>query len=659
MSPDSDRALGMHRPIKRRDFVAGVSAVVGGAMAIPGITPPALPTPLQVGPGDADSYPPLRTGMRGDHPGSFEAAHRTLEGANWEGADPVDERYDAIVVGGGLSGLTAAYSYRQMMGSEAQILIIDNHDDFGGHAKRNEFQTSEGTLISNGGSSYMVRPVTYPAPVMAMLHDIGVELDEPTNRLDSSAFRSRRMVRGTFFDHETFGEDRLVTGGSLSQPTHEFLARTPVSERVRRDLLRLYAGEDYLAGMSEEEKEAYLQQISYRDYLLDVAKVHREVLTLVGSVWALSQDTASAWFAFYRGGIGFEGLGLTRPPFSPERSEEGHESVHFPAGNSDIARLIVRSLIPAALPAGRMAEGILDRVNYSKLDEPGSPVRIRLNCTAVQVKHLGAAPVGRLRTDDRETEVTYVLEGKLYRVRSKGTILACNNSMIPYICPELPEEQREALLLNDRAVNMMTTVAIRTWASFERLGIVGVDSPGMFYNTFNLRTPRHFGVYQPEPDPAKPALVGLQSPSGVLHHSTMVRELFGGNPPEPGTPLREQLAGLRTRVLKTSFEDFERRIREQLARVLSPGGFDPARDIETITINRWPHGFSMGTNALFDPAEWTGENHPTVVGHERFGRITIANSDAAGLSLAQAAMDEGYRAASELVPRNYGYFNEI
>jgi len=597
--------------------------------------------------------------MRGAHPGSFEVAHRTRDGANWEGAEPVDESYDAIVVGGGFSGLAAAYFYRQMTGPEARILILDNHDDFGGHAKRNEFETSAGTLISNGGSSYMVRPVTYPAPVMAMLRDIGVELDEPTNLVDSSAFHSRGMVRGTFFDRETFGEDRLVTGGTLSQPEREFLARTPLSKRVRADLLRLHAGEDYLAGMSEEEKEAYLQRISYRDYLLDVAKVHPEVLTLVGSVWALSQDTASAWFAFYRGGMGFAGLGLTRPLFSPERSEEGHESVSFPAGISDIARLIVRSLIPAVLPAGRMADVVLDRADYSKLDEPSTPVRIRLNSIAVQVKHLGEAPVGRLRTDDRETEVTYVRASRLYRVRSKGTILACDNSMIPYICPELPKNQREALLLADRAVNMMTTVLVRTWTSFARLGITGVDSPGMFYNTFNLRTPRHFGTYRPELDPAKPALVGLQSPSGVLHHCTMVRELFGGNPPAPGTPLREQLAALRTRMLRTSFEDFERRIREQLARVLSPGGFDPARDIEAITINRWPHGFAMGTNALFDPAEWTGENHPTVVGRQPFGRITIANSDAAGLSLAQAAMDEGYRAATELVPRNYGYFNQV
>ena len=659
MTDDSDRALGMNRPIKRRDFVAGVSALVGGAMVVPGVARPAVPKPLQLRSGGAESYPPLRTGLRGAHPGSFEAAHRTRDGADWEEAEPVDGSYDAIVVGGGLSGLAAAYSYRQLTGPEARILILDNHDDFGGHAKRNEFETSAGRLISNGGSSYMVRPVTFPAPVLAMLRDIGVELDEPTNVVDSSPFRRRGMVRGTFFDRETFGEDRLVKGGRLSQPTPEFLAQTPLSERLRADFLRLYAGEDYLAGMSEEDKEAYLQRISYRDYLLDVAKIHPDLLTLVGSVWALSQDTASAWFAFYRGGMGFEGLGLTRPPFSPERSDEGHESVSFPAGNSDIARLIVRSLIPAALPAGRMADGILDRVDYSTLDEPSSPVRIRLNSAAVQVKHLGAAPVDRLRTDDRETEVTYVRDGKLYRVRSKGTILACDNAMIPYICRELPAEQRQALLLADRAVNMMTTVLVRTWKSFEKLGITGVDSPGMFYNTFNLRAPRHFGPYRPELDPAEPALLGLQSPSGVLHHSTMVREFFGGNPPAPGTPLREQLAALRTRMLRTSFEDFERRIREQLARVLSPGGFDPARDIEAITINRWPHGFAMGTNALFDPADWTHQNHPTVVGRQPFGRISIANSDAAGLSLAQAAMDEGHRAATELVPRNYGYFKKI
>ncbi|MQA92247.1 MAG: hypothetical protein GEU90_18810 [Gemmatimonas sp.] len=184
--------------------------------------------------------------------------------------------------------------------------------------------------------------------------------------------------------------------------------------------------------------------------------------------------------------------------------------------------------------------------------------------------------------------------------------------------------------------------------------------PGSFEAAHaNLRAPRQFGAHKPTFQPDAPAIVGLQSPSGVLHHTTMVRELLGGTPMPPGMVLRDQLALVREAMLRTTFEDFERRIREQMLRVLGPGGFDPARDIQAITINRWPHGFAMGTNSLFDPAEWSGDYHPNTRARKPFGRITIANSDSAGLSLAQAAMGEGHRAVSELIPRNYGYFNAI
>ena len=654
----ADRDLGMNRAITRRDFLDGVALTIGGAMVLPpGLE--ALGAAQEFAPEKApDYYPPVRTGMRGAHPGSFEAAHAVRDGRTWETAEDTRETYDLIVVGGGLSGLSAAYFFRKMTTADAKILILDNHDDFGGHAKRNEFTHGSRTLLVTGGTNYMVRPSTFPTAALDMLKDIGVALDEPTNKVDRNLYQSLGLQPGVFFNKETYGADRLVVGGGIRRPKPEFLARTPLAEPVRADLLRLWHDkQDYLQGLSKDEKIRKLERTSYRDYMLTVAKVHPDVLPLVGGVWCLPADGVSAWFAMYRGFPGFQGLGLTRPPDSPDDPAIAAEDVTFPGGNSDIARLIVRSLIPESLSKGSMADVELKRVNYARLDEPTSNVRLRLNSTAVRVRHTGNADTNLLAPDLRETEVTYLRGGKAYRARGQGCVLACYNAMIPYLCPELPAKQKEALHLSSRAINMRTNVLIRDWKAFQKLGVSNVACPGSFYGGVSLGSPRSFGALTPPRTPDEPIIIGVGST--VPHASeAMVRGLRGGQSIPTGTPLREQLRMLRSALLQTTFETFERRIREHLARVLSPGGFDPARDIEAIVINRWPHGFALGTNSLFDP-DWSEDDAPHVVGRRRFGRITIANSDASGIDLTQTAFDEAHRAVTELMPRRFGYFSRI
>ena len=653
----TDRDLGMRRDITRRDFVNGVSVAVGGALALPArLRAGGMTTQAYAPEKGAGYYPPARTGMRGSHPGSFEAAHAARDGMRFDDAEDTGETYDLIVVGAGLSGLAAAYFYRKATGPDARILILENHDDFGGHAKRNEFEHDGEVLLATGGTVYMVHADQYPLPAREMLDDIGVELDHPTSNMHRGMFRDLGLEPAVFFHEESFGENVLVSG-SVRRPTEEFLAKAPLSEPVRRDLQRLWHDRrDYLPGLSRAEKIQRLQRISYRDYLLDLVKVHPDVLPLVGGIWCLGADTSSAWFALYRGLPGFEGLGIPIPAESPALPDHGKTDVYFPAGNSDIARMIVRSLIPAALPAGSMADLELQRTDYSALDEPRSPVRLRLNSAAVHVRHVGDREL--LTSDPRETEVTYVRGGKAYRARGKGCVLACYHTMIPHLCPELPTKQKDALSLASRAVQMYTNVLVRDWRPFEELGVSTISCPGSFYSAIRPRAPHTFGTHDPARSPADPIIVSLGDGGGVLSWEPMVRGLRRGESIPPGTPVREQMRLVRQALLETSFEDFERRIREQMTRVLGPAGFDAARDIEAIMVNRWPHGYALATNTLFDP-EWAPGEEPWKVASRPFGRISIANTDASGIDLTQTAFDEAHRAVGELLQMRHGWFPKI
>jgi spermidine dehydrogenase len=651
----TDRALGMDRAITRRDFLNGVSVAVGGTMVMPLNLQATGGTDVAPAQQSRAYYPPTRAGMRGNHEGSYEAAHALRDGRSWDAAEDTRETYDLVVVGGGLSGLAAAYFFKQKAGPSARILILDNHDDFGGHAKRNEFVHNGRVHLATGGTSYLVRHATFTPHGIALLRDIGVDVNDPSNRVDANLYPSLGLQPAVFFDKQTFGEDRLVAG-ALRRPTAEFLAKAPLSEQVRADFLRLWEDKrDYLSGLSAEEKVRKLESTSYKNYLLHIANVHADVLPLVGGVWCLSTDCSSAWFAFYRGSPGFSGLGLTAPPNSPAVQQDSDHG-RFPAGVSDVARLIVRSLIPKALPAGSMADIELKRVDYARLDEPQSPVRIRLNSTAVRVRHIGAAPAARLTPDMRETEVTYVSAGQAYRVRSQACVLACYHRMIPYLCPEMPEAQKESLRLSARAVNQVTNVLLRDWRAFERLGVSTVTCPGSFFKSVSLPSPRSFGAYKPATKPSESILITM---GGLpFADEAMARGLRNGIPLPEGMPVRQQLDLLRVAMYQTPFEKFERHVREQLARVLAAGGFDPARDIEAIVVNRWPHGYALGANSLFDP-DWSDEDAPWVVARKQFGRITIANTDASGIDLVQTAFDEAHRAVDELMPRPWGYFNRI
>ena len=657
MTSSYERYLGMDRPITRRDFMNGAAMAIGAAMLPHGHV---FGTTGATEPQNQAGYdPPVKDGLRGSHPGSFEVAHNLRDGTFWKTAGkPVDteEMYDLVIVGGGISGLAAAYFFREKAGPSARILILENHDDFGGHAKRNEFHLGGKLQLLNGGTLLIDSPNPYSAVADGLLKKLGIDPPQFEAKFaDHKLYRSLGLRSAVFFDKETFGEDRVVVGtpgrswddeGAAenqspgSSDWADFVARTPLSPEIRRDIVRIQEAKvDYMPGLSSAEKKSRLAKISYRDFLLNVVKADPEVIpfyqTRTNGEWGVGIDAEPALDCWALGLPGFQGMNL-EPGSAPDMSYSaagyangGSYRFHFPDGNASIARLLVRALIPDAVP-GHTAEDIVTaQVDYGRLDRDGAPVRIRLNSTVVGVRNVGTSSAGQV-------EITYASGKQVLQVHAKGCVLACWNMVIPYLCPELPQAQKEALHYLVKVPLVYASVGIRNWTSFKKLGMQEIFSPGSYWPEVGLNVAVNIGEYRSPTSPEEPMLLHL------------VR-----TPCKPGLPAREQHKIGRYELLATTFETFELKTRDQLARILSAGGFDPARDIEAITINRWPHGYGYEYNPLFDPA-WPEDQRPNVIGRKRFGRITIANTDSAATAYTDSAIDQAHRAVSELLAEAEG-----
>lgn len=674
------RDLGMKCPISRRDFLNGVAVTAGmlgseSALAATmlkgeGLTVPSIPG-LGQGPDDSAEevllkrgitttdpryYPPVLSQMRGNHPGSFEVPHAVRDADFWSGAgkpEATGESYDLVVVGGGISGLAAAYFFRAYAGPSARILILDNHDDFGGHAKRNEFHIGGRMLLMNGGTMGIESPFNYSLEAAGLLSELGI--DPPALQAKCAKpdfYRSMGLQSAVFFDRETFGVDRLVVGEvggyyrpqpATQQEWEVFLRKTPLSRAVQRDIVRIETGDtDYLPGLTELEKKQKLAHMSYQDFLLNVAKADPGVIpyyqTRTWGLYGVGIDAVGALDLWAQGGPGFSGLGLKRVPedgfllsFTAAGGVAQNEkpySFHYPDGNASIARLLVRSLVPGSAP-GHTAEDIVTaRFDYSRLDRPGSAVRIRLNCPAVRARNMGDPESATA------VEIAYSQnggQGKVYSVRGKMAVMACYNAMIPFLCPQLPTQQKQALLYGVKVPLIYTTVAIRNWHAFTRLGVHEVSCPGMYHNSIGLNSVVDIGDFASPRSADEPILL------------RMLR-----TPCHPGLSARDQQEMGRYELFRTPFSTFERNIREQLGRVLGGGGFDPARDVAAITVNRWSHGYAYEYTPLWDPG-WPPGRAPCEIGRRRFGRIAIANSDAAAAAYTDQAINQAFRAVNELI----------
>ncbi|MEM8682036.1 MAG: NAD(P)-binding protein [Pseudomonadota bacterium] len=616
-----DDKLGMHANISRRDFLGGASVAVGSTLL------PDTAAYADVGLQDlAGYYPPAKTGMRGSHAGSYEVAHGLRDGKRWD-AETIDEHYDLVVVGAGISGLAAAFLYQQQTGG--RVLVVDNHDDFGGHAKRNEFQLDGELKIGYGGTMLMESPSSYPTVAKNLLRDIGIDIKRFDTAFHHGLYSSLGMGEVMFFDAETFGRDH-VEAGDLSDP--EVAARLPLPEPAKADIQRLFANEQhYLGEMPREDMIAYLESVSYRDYLEDKAGMHPQVIKAVHAicrgVWAVDIDAFPALEAWSNEYPGYGDLDLKLYNYADYSYEPSIH--HFPDGNASIARMLVRKLVPGSAPGASMDDIVTARFDYSTLDRPGNATRIRLNSTVTRLRH---------QDDDldADVDVTVVRDGKASTLTAGKVVVAGYNAMVPYLCPEMPAEQRAALGTALRAPLVYTNVLLTNWRGFRDKGIRRANCPGSFFHTVMLDFPVSLGDYPFGQSPDEPM---------VLHMNHV--------PVVPGKPSRVQFAEGRRSLYSKPFEVFERHVRDQLARMLDGTDFDVKRDIAGITVNRWPHGYAYGYDPAtdriaFEPSRWPESSKPWLTARQRFGNISLASSDSASNAMSEAAIVEAQRAIDDL-----------
>ena len=621
-----DKELGMDRDITRRDFIHDFSIASLGLALPAGLAAHAASTTL--GPGPAH-YPPVRTGMRGSHPGAFEVAHALArEGKSFPAPADIDESYDLVVVGGGISGLAAAYYYQKRFGPDARILILENHDDFGGHAKRNEFHQGGEMRLSWGGTMNLEYPL-FSEEVNKLLAELGVDIE---TLLEGYHFRYGTGPKGKhalFFDADTYGRNELVQDFSFrvgrETDLDASIDRFPISKESRESLKKFYARrENVFAGKADDEVTKLLQSISYTDFLKkyggltdEAAKLFNKVTHGYAGVGADSLSAAecigaSVPITHLLGSPHLSGSGAT---------DAGGDVAMFPDGNASIARLLVHALIPAVAPDADSSNLALARFDYSKLDEAGAPVRLRLSSTVINAAN-----------QDAGTRVTYINDGRVLRVNARHTVLACYHAIIPHLCPELPEAQKEAQKYQVKRPLLVTNVLLRNSSAIDKLELSGAYCPGRL----------HGAVW---------VVKGVNT-VGYSHEwddSGSVPIMFWGSiaPPDSSVPVKEQHRASRALLLAMTFEDFEREVRTVLDGMLGPAGFDVQDDILAITVNRWPHGYAYGYLDLWDP-EWPEGEAPHEIARQPHGNIAIANADAGADAYTHVAIDEARRAVGEL-----------
>lgn len=630
----------MAEEITRRDFLNGVAIGAGTAILPSQMLGNDLPqsTYKKI---DSHYYPPTLTGLRGSHQGSFEVAHALA----WQGKKPdhykaLDEHYDLVVVGAGMSGLAAARYYQLKMGPKARILILDNHDDFGGHAKRNEFHHRDRMVLSLGGAQNIENLSNYSDNASNLMADLGID-DQALSRMAENTPADFALA-GNFNSDQGMsfpgpdGNNITIQGSWLmfmqGQGDYKSAVRAlPLPSAEQDKLIAFFGGEqDYLDELSLQEKYTYTKTVSYNQFLVERVDLSAQSMAIMNTLLRIYKGPTgwnlSILEAFAAGAPGLRGMGWLGALASSMMLNLLPNLMQvrmFPDGNASIARLLVHKLIPAVAPKTSGFNDIaVAHFDYSALDRDNQGTRLRLNSTVVGVEE----------TKGNQVQIDYVQQGEALRVTANHCILACYNGLIPHLCPQLSDKQKEALGYGVKVPFVYANVLLDNGRAFSKLGATLLYCPEDPFSMLSSAPTTSSGGYKPPRGPEDPmAVFMMASPTPAPKGNEHIRDLY-------------RLG--RFEVYTTSFATYEQQIRDQLQALLGAHGFDHKTDIRAITVNRIPHGYAYKYSALHDP-EWPEGQAPHEIGRAQFGRISIANSDAEAKPFMDAAFDAAWRAVEE------------
>lgn len=561
------------------------------------------------------------------------AGHKMRDRA-WT-ANPIDtgESYDCVIVGGGISGLAAALFFRRIAGPNASVLVIENHPIFGGEAKQNEFEVDGKRIVGHQGSAIYF--AQYPLSFLERFYDsIGLhsprlEYQNPAGpianwKLSRTPYDSAGLGNGQygFWFGAKFGQKDgmwlLDDGGNQFE-------RAPVTSPHQKELQRWFSGK--AAEEAKWERPKYdgdaasraLDAITLEEHYIQhygmTREFCREFLSPVeGGGSGLGPDALSAYNDF-----AFEFL-------YPYDDKSGEPSVQmFPGGNTTIARLMTKTLLPDAIEGPATADGVTrGSVKFDALDVNGAKARLRLSSTAVSVTHDGDP------SKASTLSISYARDGKVYRVKARSAVMAGGSWTTKHVCQDLGAAQREAYAQFYRSPCMMANVAVRNWHFLHKMGISGCRWFEGIGNYVDVVRSSLVGDVEPTITPDSPIVLALK----VLYA-------------RPGLSTEEQGHRGRAEMLTTSYREYDERIRNQFDLMFRGAGFDAKRDIAGIVLNRWGHaycspqpGFFFGQNGKPAPRE--------VLRSAPFGRIAFANTDLAGAMDHRFSILEAHRAINQL-----------